>query len=117
MARFARRARMRSAGDFAGAFERGKRLHEGPFTAVVAVGAERTLRLGLAVPRRAMPLATQRNRVKRQIRESFRGIAEMLPPLHIVILARTAAGKSSNVALREALSRLWKRIAHECRTS
>lgn len=115
MARFPRRARLRNATDFSKAFEHGIRLNEGPFTAVIADCKAAFPRLGLAVPRKAVPLAAQRNRVKRQVRESFRQCAA-LPAIDIVILARAAAGKSGNAALREALSRLWKRIA-QCRAS
>jgi ribonuclease P protein component len=117
MARLTKRVRMRDAGDFTRAFECGGRLTEGPFTAVIADSKNATPRLGLAVPRKAVPLAAQRSRVKRQVRESFRHCADRLPHVDIVIVARGGAGKSRNAVLREALSRLWTRIAKECRAS
>ncbi len=117
MARFARRARLLSAGDFASVFDNGVRFHEGPVTAVVMDYGGQRPRLGLAVSRKAVPMAAQRNRVKRQVRESFRYAADQLPPLAVVILARPAAQGADNATLRHALSRLWERITQECRKS
>jgi len=69
-----------------------------------------TARLGMAVSRRVSLRAVERNRIKRQIRESFRRRRAQLPPVDILVIAhRDAAGKSADV-LRDELDALWSRI-------
>jgi ribonuclease P protein component len=65
-------------------------------------------RLGLSIAARTVGNAVHRNRLRRLIRESFR--QQQLPPVDIVIGARTAARAAPAVTLRAALQRLWKQI-------
>jgi ribonuclease P protein component len=64
--------------------------------------------LGLSIAARTVGNAVHRNRLRRLIRESFR--QQQLPPVDIVIGARTAARTATAVTLRAALQRLWKQI-------
>ena len=65
-------------------------------------------RLGLSIAARTVGNAVHRNRLRRLIRESFR--QQPLPPVDIVIGARSAARGAPAVTLRAALQRLWKQI-------
>ena len=53
-------------------------------------------RLGMVIAKRYLPLAVQRNRLKRLLREGFRQAQSQLPPLDIVVrLARTPENEVS----------------------
>jgi ribonuclease P protein component len=113
MARFSRRARLLKPSDFKAAFENGKREQMGLFSAVVCDSKSGQARLGLAVARKAVAEAHDRNRIKRHIRENFRLNQHRLPIVDLVILPRTAAGRASAVELREQLEKLWTRLAEK----
>lgn len=116
MTRFPQRVRLRSANEFTAVFEQGRRLQEAPLSAVYRQ-SEGAPRLGLAIARKAVPLASDRNRIKRQVRESFRSAQAQLPAVDIVILARPQAKAAANPVLRQALARMWARIAEQCHAS
>lgn len=67
-------------------------------------------RLGMAVSRRVSPRAVVRNRIRRQIRESFRLRRPHLAPMHYVVLAKPAAAQANQAELRLALDQLWQRF-------
>jgi len=58
-----------------------------------------------------------RNRIKRLVRESFRGRKRELPALDLVVNARPAAGKAANSEITESVAILWNRIAQRCARS
>ncbi len=68
-------------------------------------------RLGMAVSRRVSNKAVERNRIRRQIRESFRQHRPRLKSMDFVVVARPAAAGVDNVSLREALDQLWQRFS------
>ena len=111
MARFSRRARLLKPGEFEAAFKRGTRHTERWLTAVSVANQTGAPRLGLAIAKKVLPLAVQRNRLKRKIRESFRNHQDRLLPLDTVILARPGCAKASAADIDRSLERLWKRIA------
>ena len=110
-ARFPRRARLLKPAEFKTAFERGKRIHERSLTAVAAVNAVGHARLGLAVSKKAVALSVERNRIKRQIRESFRLHQQRLPATDLVILVKPGSRTLQSPQLRQSLERLWNRIS------
>ena len=67
-------------------------------------------RLGLAVSRRVAPRAVDRNRIRRQVRETFRRVRPELPPVDFVVLARAPARSATRGQLRAALNQLWQRM-------
>lgn len=111
MARFPRRARLLTAGEFQTAFKRGSRYSERWLTAVSTHNDLGHPRLGLAIAKKAVRLSVQRNRIKRKIRESFRTHQQGLPAVDIVMLARPGCDKASAAELDRSLERLWTRIA------
>lgn len=68
-------------------------------------------RLGLVVSRRVSTKAVVRNRIKRQVRESFRLHRVALGTFDIVVAAQAAAARASNAELSLSLQRHWKRLA------
>ena len=116
-ARFPRRARLQKPGEFKAAFERGSRLNEKWLTALVVSSGDAEPRLGLAVPKKAVPRAVDRNRIKRQIRESYRTRRAAFPAVDVVILARGGCLQATPVQLNEILDRLWTRVVAKCAPS
>lgn len=67
-------------------------------------------RLGMSVAVRTMGNAVRRNRLRRMIRESFRLHQSSVPPLDIVIGARSSARTASCAELRASLEQLWQKL-------
>ncbi len=74
-------------------------------------------RLGLVIGKKSVKLAVERNRIKRQIRESFRHNQELLNGVDIVIVARRGIADLSNIELRQQFDKMWKRLARQCQTA
>jgi ribonuclease P protein component len=70
-------------------------------------------RLGLAIAKKHVPLAVNRNLIKRLAREHFRRLKDAQPALDIVILTRPAARDSSRHRLNLALKQLFARLGLE----
>lgn len=68
-------------------------------------------RLGLVIGKKSVKLAVERNRIKRQIRESFRLNQEKLVGWDIVVIARKGLGDLENTELAQQFGKLWKRLA------
>lgn len=108
--RFPRSARLTDAKQykqvFAGAQRRGDRY----FTVLSVVNDAGCPRLGLAIAKRSLPRAVDRNRIKRLIRESFRHHRSDLPARDIVVLVKAEAGRAQSRELTDALMRHWRRL-------
>jgi len=70
-------------------------------------------RLGLAIGKKNCRLATNRNRLKRVIRESFRKQQDRLPGIDIVVLNQPAAARANNKVLSDSLENHWQRCCDE----
>ncbi|WP_165677210.1 ribonuclease P protein component [Metapseudomonas otitidis] len=68
-------------------------------------------RLGMVIGKKSVKLSVERNRIKRQIRESFRHNLELLAGWDIVIVAKRGLGDLENEELRQQFGKLWKRLA------
>ena len=68
-------------------------------------------RLGLVIGKKSVKLSVERNRLKRQIRESFRANQENLVGWDIVVVARKGLGDLENAELAQQFGKLWKRLA------
>ncbi|NBD96187.1 MAG: ribonuclease P protein component [Gammaproteobacteria bacterium] len=68
-------------------------------------------RLGMAVSRRVSKRAVDRNRIRRQIRETFRLCRDRIEPMDYVVVARSAARHADRRVLREMLEQLWQRFS------
>jgi ribonuclease P protein component len=87
----------------------GRRRRGTSFTAIELTGAADAARLGLAVSKKALPHAVDRNRFKRIVRESFRAAID-LPVCDVVILASPAARSTARAQLALELADYWKRL-------
>lgn len=64
-------------------------------------------RLGLAISKRHVKLATRRNQVKRVIREGFRNMQAHLPAVDVVILSRVGLQQCPKENLWIQLNAAW----------
>jgi len=96
--------------DFDRVFAYRKRLFMGYFIGYYSPGAIGGARLGIIISKKASKKAVTRNRIRRQVRESFRLVATKLPNMDIVVIARHTAGSATNEDLRQCLDKLWQRL-------
>ena len=68
-------------------------------------------RLGLVIGKKSVKLAVERNRIKRQIRETFRLHQLELTGWDIVIVARKGLADLDNAELAKQFVKLWKRLS------
>lgn len=68
-------------------------------------------RLGLAISKKWVRLATDRNRLKRLARENFRKNQEQLSGLDIVIVAKKQTGQLNNKSISNSLQKHWQKLA------
>jgi ribonuclease P protein component len=108
---FPRSGRLLKPDEFDAVFQRGRRVQGKLLNAIACTGGARQARLGLTVSRKTAPRAVDRNRIKRQVRESFRLQRAQLPPLDIVISARPGSATANNLELRAALEKLWIQLS------
>ena len=107
--RFPRDARLLKAAEFRAVFRRGRRARSGLLHARLRANGKRRARLGLAVSRKAARNAVLRNRVRRQLRESFRINQHRLAGLDVVVgLSRAAGG--GTIDLRPQIPHLWSEV-------
>jgi ribonuclease P protein component len=109
VARFPRRARLLKPAEFERVFKNGRRETVTNFIAVAALSDEGP-RLGLAISRKQAALAVDRNRIKRQIRASFREAQGRLPACDLVIMAKPQAKNLDSAAAVADLNKLWNRV-------
>jgi ribonuclease P protein component len=74
-------------------------------------------RLGLSVAARIIGNSVRRNLVKRLVRESFRLHQHELPPVDIVVNARSGAREADNATITQSLEKHWRAVIKECAAS
>jgi ribonuclease P protein component len=111
---FGRHQRVVSAADFGAALKQGARSRDDYFTIYALPNANHQSRLGLTVSRKTAARAVVRNRIKRQVRESFRLSQAALPHCDIIVVAQPRSSTATAAALRAALRAHWARISSLC---
>jgi ribonuclease P protein component len=74
-------------------------------------------RLGVALSKRQVRRAVERNRIRRQLRESFRLHQHQLGGIDIVVLGRAGVDALSTQVLRSAIDRSLEELAKRCKRS
>lgn len=106
---FGRKLRLLTASDYKAVFSQAEYKVSCAQLLILAINSgHETPRLGMVIAKKHVKLACERNRIKRQIRESFRHQQELLTGLDIVILARAGADSLDNKAFAGLVSKLWQ---------
>ena len=99
--------RLLTAPQFRQVFRKGKR-HKSAYLTMVAIPNQLSHgRLGLAVSKKAIRLSVGRNRVKRQIRESFRHHRLLLEGYDVVVSVAPLVSRLSRKELRQTIDQEW----------
>ena len=110
MQHFPRHVRLTRGVEFQRVFQQGKRLHANGVNARAAANSMGFPRLGMAIAKKALRRAHERNRIKRLVRESFRHHQANLPAVDIVVMCRHDVLTMSNAELFQQLEGLWLRL-------
>tara|TARA_R110001599_G_scaffold67867_2_gene191377 strand:- start:2291 stop:2653 length:363 start_codon:yes stop_codon:yes gene_type:complete len=70
-------------------------------------------RLGIIIAKKNVKLAVERNRLKRQLRETYRKERQLLPNLDLVVLAKKGADSQNNTLTAKELTYLWQKLKHK----
>ena len=113
---FAGGLRLHKPAEFKRAYIQGRRFANGQFTMHACANGGAAPRLGLSIAARVAGNAVQRNRIKRQVRESFRHQQQALVGFDIVVGVRSGVRGIGKPALRSSLEGLWQQVASTCVT-
>ena len=103
-------SRLRRRSEFLAVQQHGRRLCAGQLVVLaLARGGDRP-RIGITVSKK-IASAVGRNRVRRWVREAFRAMAEDLPPVDVVVVARPGADRVGLAGARAALETARARLA------
>ncbi|MES9887232.1 MAG: ribonuclease P protein component [Candidatus Sedimenticola sp. 20ELBAFRAG] len=109
-ARFPRSARLLKPAEFSRVFDRPKKSVDEFFTVLFRAGDLEEPRLGLAISKKNVRRAVDRNLIKRLIRESFRLHQHTLGGLDIVVMARRNLPFDDRAGLRHSLDKHWSNL-------
>lgn len=109
--------RLQNAAEFEHVFRNAQRSSSKALTVLATPSGRRRARLGLAVPRKQIRKAVERNRVKRLIRESFRQHQVLLNGLDVVVVARAPLAEKNAERVFRCLEDHWRRISRRRRPS
>jgi ribonuclease P protein component len=108
---FKKSSRLLEKVEYGQVFKKGLRYHGKFFLIIVSNNDLETARVGIAVSRKVSPRAVVRNRIKRQIRETFRLKKNLLKGYDCVVIAKSAAAGIDRPALRLSLEQHWRKIS------
>lgn len=109
--------RLRKPADYKKVFADPLKFSDKYFTLLVIVNEQAHSRLGLAIAKKNIRKAVDRNILKRAIRESFRMNQQQLGTVDIVVLAKKDALHVPLALLRGSLQKHWLKIISRCNSS
>jgi len=115
--RFPRSARLLTPADYSRVFEQATKSTDDCFTVLCRASEKGQSRLGLAIAKKSVKRAVDRNLIKRIIRESFRHHQTELKGLDFVVMARRGLAVEDRARLRTSLDKHWARVAKRCRNT
>ncbi|MFN2381912.1 MAG: ribonuclease P protein component [Guyparkeria sp.] len=115
--RFPRSARLLSGRDYQRAMRDGGRVHTANLMLALFANPGGEPRLGLAVSRKRVRRAHERNRVKRVAREHFRLARADLPGMDVVVLAKSGVEGLSMPDLHRQMRQALNKASRKCAVS
>ena len=117
MAKFGRAMKMSNPRDYSRVFRQAKRSSTGGLTILTAENSAGHARLGMAIAKKHLKLASRRNQLKRIIRTSFRQHQSMLANIDIVVLSRNDISQCELAQVLLALERHWQTVVAQWQKS
>jgi len=105
---FKKTQRLLTKKDYNHVFEQAKKLVTSEFIILFRENNLGYARLGLAISKKMIAKAHDRNRIKRLIRENFR--QRELPAVDMIFLARHGVAKQANAKISTKLSKSWEKL-------
>ncbi|WP_394132301.1 ribonuclease P protein component [Shewanella maritima] len=107
---FTRELRLLTPAQFKSVFNNPIKASSAEITLLAIPNSEQHPRIGLTVAKRFVKNASDRNRIKRVIRTSFRLHQHDLPNLDIVVLVRNGVVDMENDQLHRLIEKLWRKL-------
>lgn len=114
---FPRACRLVKPVQFRAVFSQPCRVNAGLITVLARANATHGARLGLAIAKKSVKRAVDRNRIKRQIRESFRLHRAMIGDYDLVVMVRPGIERLGRGEMRASLDKLWQTLRERCARS
>jgi len=114
---FNRESRLLTPGQFQAVFSKPVRYGSSHITILITPNTCHNNRLGLAIAKKRIKLAVNRNRIKRQIRESFRLNQHKLPHIDMVVMVKSGTDKLENKEINRQLEKIWRKIIQRHKSS
>ena len=108
---FDKTRRLLKKSDYDGVFNQAKKIVTPYFIVLYCDNEVGHARLGLALSKKTIAKAHDRNRVKRLLRETFR--TRSLPAVDVVILARSGVANVENPMIVNKLDTLWDKLCRK----
>lgn len=108
---FDKTQRLLKKGDYDNVFNQAKKLVTSDFIVLYRNNTVGHARLGLALSKKAIAKAHDRNRVKRMLRETFR--MRHLPAVDIVVLAKHGVANVQNSIMIAKLGKVWDKLCEK----
>ncbi|WP_232048553.1 ribonuclease P protein component [Legionella adelaidensis] len=89
-------------------FQQAKKMVTSEFIVLYRDNEKGYARLGLALSKKVIPRAHERNRIKRLLRETFR--TQQLSSVDIIVLGRPGVALVQNSILIAKLSKVWEKL-------
>ena len=102
---FSRKIRLLSPSDYKFVFDKPVRSSDKLLTILARRNNRRQARLGLAIAKKSVRTAVQRNRIKRIIREYFRLHQQKISSADYVVLVRQGIDKMDNVTIEHSVAK------------
>jgi len=107
---FSKDLRLLTASDYQYVFNQASRSSDKFFTIIARENGLEKSRLGLAISKKAIKLAVQRNRIKRLVREYFRLNHNTPLPIDYVVMAKKGIDRKTNDTIKKSLHLNFSRL-------
>jgi ribonuclease P protein component len=111
---FPRKHRLVKPADYQFVFDNAQKSADACLTVLGRANGRECARLGLAIAKKSIRSAADRNRIKRLVRESFRLRQAEMGSVDFVVMARKPAELATLETLRSALEKHWTSLVKRC---
>ncbi|KTC84939.1 ribonuclease P protein component [Legionella brunensis] len=105
---FDKTRRLLTKSDYDHVFAQAKKVVTSEFIILYRKNSLGYARLGLALSKKMIPQAHDRNRLKRLLRETFR--VKQLPAIDVIVLARSGVANVENKTINATLGKTWDKL-------